>query len=66
MYASMILSLPGMALFLGSNASAILSLIPLSFLFARISLEERFLRTHLSGYADYTRRVPWRIVPRIW
>jgi protein-S-isoprenylcysteine O-methyltransferase Ste14 len=32
----------------------------------RIRLEERVLREGLAGYADYCRRVRWRIVPGLW
>jgi len=28
--------------------------------------EDRVLQTELPGYADYARRVRWRLVPGIW
>jgi protein-S-isoprenylcysteine O-methyltransferase Ste14 len=37
-----------------------------AFLALRIRLEERVLREGLAGYADYCRRVRWRLVPRLW
>lgn len=32
----------------------------------RIGVEEQTLRTGLDGYADYVRRVRWRLLPFIW
>ncbi len=32
----------------------------------RIRYEEHFLTAHLSGYAEYCRMVPWRLVPLVW
>ena len=32
----------------------------------RAFLEDRFLLDHLEGYADYARRVPYRLIPGIW
>jgi protein-S-isoprenylcysteine O-methyltransferase Ste14 len=29
-------------------------------------LEERTLEAGLPGYADYTARVPWRLLPGVW
>jgi protein-S-isoprenylcysteine O-methyltransferase Ste14 len=56
----------GIALWLGSLAAAIATLIPLALLVARILVEERMLRARLDGYVAYAARVPWRIVPRVW
>lgn len=33
---------------------------------ARIGVEERTLRLGFDGYADYVRRVRWRLIPLIW
>jgi len=33
---------------------------------ARIVREERTLRRGLAGYAEYTSRVPWRLIPGVW
>jgi protein-S-isoprenylcysteine O-methyltransferase Ste14 len=38
----------------------------LPFLIYRVVNEDRVLRSQLNGYADYARRVPWRLVPGIW
>jgi protein-S-isoprenylcysteine O-methyltransferase Ste14 len=32
----------------------------------RTALEDRLLRTELSGYADYARQVPYRLLPGAW
>jgi protein-S-isoprenylcysteine O-methyltransferase Ste14 len=32
----------------------------------RIGIEEKTLRDGLEGYDDYTRRVRWRLLPRVW
>jgi protein-S-isoprenylcysteine O-methyltransferase Ste14 len=66
MYAAMIPVLVGMCLWLQSYAGALLALVPLSILAARIVLEERFLRRTLAGYDAYTKRVRRRLIPGIW
>lgn len=47
-------------------AAAFVSVVVLPFLFYRVFNEDRMLRGQLDGYADYARRVPWRLVPGIW
>jgi protein-S-isoprenylcysteine O-methyltransferase Ste14 len=32
----------------------------------RITIEERMLKAGLDGYADYTSRVRYRLLPGIW
>jgi protein-S-isoprenylcysteine O-methyltransferase Ste14 len=32
----------------------------------RIRVEEKVLHEGLQGYADYARRVRWRLIPFIW
>jgi protein-S-isoprenylcysteine O-methyltransferase Ste14 len=32
----------------------------------KASLEERFMQERYDGYADYERRVRWRLVPMVW
>jgi len=66
MYAATAAVMVGMGLWLGSYAGALLSLVPIALLAARIVLEERFLRRTLAGYDEYTRRVRWRLVPGLW
>jgi protein-S-isoprenylcysteine O-methyltransferase Ste14 len=41
------------------------TLFTLTFIY-RTAQEDRFLRTNLSGYDDYTRRTPYRLIPGIW
>jgi protein-S-isoprenylcysteine O-methyltransferase Ste14 len=66
MYSGISLCKVGMALWLESYAAAILSLIPIALLAARIVYEERFLRGKLAGYNAYTERVRFRLVPFVW
>jgi len=56
----------GLALWLGSYAAALYASLPLGLLMVRIGLEERFLRRELPGYADYVKRVRYRLLPGIW
>jgi protein-S-isoprenylcysteine O-methyltransferase Ste14 len=47
-------------------AAAFLVAVVLPFLLYRVVNEDRVLQRRLDGYADYARRVPWRLVPGIW
>jgi protein-S-isoprenylcysteine O-methyltransferase Ste14 len=47
-------------------AAAFLVGIVLPFLLYRVINEDRVLQRQLEGYADYARRVRWRLVPGIW
>lgn len=47
-------------------ASAFLVAAVLPFLLYRVIKEDRVLQSQLTGYADYARRVPWRLVPGLW
>jgi protein-S-isoprenylcysteine O-methyltransferase Ste14 len=47
-------------------AGAFLVAAVLPFLLYRVVNEDRVLRGQLTGYADYARRVPWRLVPGLW
>ena len=62
-YAGMLLIYAGAAIWLGSYAAAIASVGFLLLTLARIMIEERWLRTHLPGYADYARRVRRVLIP---
>jgi len=66
MYASASLYLVGTPLALGScwGFISIAGMIP--FLIWRLFDEERFLTENLSGYDEYQRRVPHRLVPYVW
>jgi protein-S-isoprenylcysteine O-methyltransferase Ste14 len=65
-YLGLLLFFMGLALWLESYPSVIALLLPLVFLIARITVEERTLRETLPGYDDYRRRVRYRLVPFIW
>jgi protein-S-isoprenylcysteine O-methyltransferase Ste14 len=47
-------------------AAAFLIAVMLPFLLYRVIHEDRVLQSQLDGYADYARRVCWRLVPGIW
>lgn len=66
MYAAALLMFVGMPLWLGSYAGALAAAVPMMPIVARTIVEERTLRRELPGYADYARRVRWRIVPGLW
>jgi protein-S-isoprenylcysteine O-methyltransferase Ste14 len=66
MYAGAMFHFAGLPLLLGSWWG--LAVVPLFMgLFGvRIGIEEKTLRTALSGYDDYAARVRYRIIPLIW
>jgi protein-S-isoprenylcysteine O-methyltransferase Ste14 len=66
MYSGISLGKIGVALWLESYAAAILSIIPIVLLAARIVYEERFLRGQLAGYNAYAEKVRSRLVPFVW
>ena len=65
-YAGSIVYMIGMTFALGSSvalaAAAVLCLV----LAMRAALEDRTLRNELDGYAEYTRRVRFRLLPGVW
>lgn len=56
----------GLALWLESYAAALVVPLMYASFLARIFFEEKTLRATLPGYADYTRRVPYRLIPYVW
>ena len=66
MYAGSPLVHLGMSLWLGSYTAALYAFLPLGLLMVRIGLEEQFLRRQLPGYVEYSKRVPYRLLPGIW
>lgn len=66
MYSGSIPFIVGTALWLGSYAAAIFSIVPIVFIAVRSIFEERFLRRELPGYDDYTRRTRFRLIPFLW
>jgi protein-S-isoprenylcysteine O-methyltransferase Ste14 len=65
-YLGFLLFLVGVALWLESYASLLTLLALLVCLIARIRVEESTLKQKLPGYADYTERVRYRLVPFLW
>jgi protein-S-isoprenylcysteine O-methyltransferase Ste14 len=66
MYLGALFMLVGMPLLVGSRAALGLAGLFAIVLAGRIVGEERLLARELDGYADYRRRVRWRLVPFIW
>ena len=66
LYAGAALFLLGMTLWLESYAAALLTIMPLLVLAARILVEEKFLVDRLPGYDAYRRRVRYRLIPLVW
>lgn len=66
MYAGAIPLVLGLPLWLESYAAALAGLLVCGVMSTRIRVEEQFLLGHLPGYAEYVRRVPWRLIPGVW
>lgn len=66
MYASASLYVIGTPLALGSYWGLLAAGAMLPFLIWRLLDEERLLARSLSGYTEYQKKVPYRLVPRIW
>ena len=66
MYTGALLLTVCMPLALGSSWSLLLLIIVVPILAWRLLDEERVLRRDLRGYADYCRRVRYRLIPFLW
>ncbi|MDA9548369.1 MULTISPECIES: isoprenylcysteine carboxylmethyltransferase family protein [unclassified Bradyrhizobium] len=66
MYSGMTLFFTGVPLLLGSWWGLAMMPLLLALLAVRIPIEERTLREGLPGYADYTARVRYRLIPGVW
>jgi len=66
MYAAAALYLFGIPLLLGSWIGFAVAPIFLIGVSIRAVFEERTLAHELAGYADYMRRVRWRLIPGVW
>jgi protein-S-isoprenylcysteine O-methyltransferase Ste14 len=66
MYAGAIPVMIGAPLLLGSWWGLALSPLLILMMALRAVWEERTLSAELAGYADYMRRVPYRLVPHLW
>lgn len=51
---------------LGSLVGLVPAVLGCAFLALRAVYEERTLDRDLPGYHEYTLRVPWRLIPRLW
>jgi len=66
MYSVTLLLFLSMPLILGSLWSFVVFLAYPAIIGKRILGEEALLKQELAGYADYCRRVRWRLIPFIW
>ena len=66
MYSSTLLLFLTMPLILGSLFSFAVTLLYLPIIAKRIRNEEQVLTEGLKGYADYCRRVKYRLIPGVW
>jgi len=65
-YLGMLFLVPFSGLALGSWLSVGVGLIYSAMILRRVLFEDAFLTQNLDGYADYTRRVRYRLVPRVF
>ncbi len=66
MYAGAIPLFLGLPLWRESYAATLAALFVCIVMGIRIRYEEKFLLRKLPGYADYVRRVRWRLIPGVW
>ena len=66
MYAATVLLFLAMPLVLASPISFVVMLAYLPLIVKRIRNEEEILKDGLAGYADYMKRVKYRLIPGIW
>jgi len=65
-YAGTLLAAPAAALAIGSWGALIPALALSATFLSRAAHEDRFLHANLPGYAEYTGRVRFRLVPGVW
>lgn len=66
MYFSVLVTMIGLSLALGSYWGLVCVLVSLPILVVRILDEEQLLAQELSGYREYTRHVRYRLLPYLW
>ena len=66
MYASAALYLAGIPLLLGSWYGLLIVPLMILGIAPRAVFEERLLKRGLPGYADYMKRVRYRLIPGVW
>jgi len=65
-YLGSLIHMPGVALALGSLRGLVLVAAVIIVMIVRTALEDRTLRAELEGYAEYTRKVRYRLLPGVW
>jgi len=65
-YSAAIPTMVASGLVLCSWLAALLGVLGALWLVRRTVVEDRMLRAELRGYADYARRVRWRLLPGLW
>ena len=65
-YAGSVIYMIGMSIALGSRAALVAAIVVSLVLAVRTTLEDRTLQAELDGYAEYARRVRFRLVPGLW
>ncbi len=65
-YLGMLLSLLAFPLVMNSYWAFVPAFVGAALLLARTVLEDRYLAKELHGYADYTSRTKWRLVPGVF
>ena len=65
-YLGMIISVMCSGLVLGSWLGFALAAVYAALILRRVFFEDAFLKVNLAGYADYSRRVPYRLIPGGW
>jgi protein-S-isoprenylcysteine O-methyltransferase Ste14 len=65
-YAFGLLALLAQPIALGSLVALLPALVGAGLIALRAVREERTLARDLAGYADYVRRVRWRLLPGVW
>jgi protein-S-isoprenylcysteine O-methyltransferase Ste14 len=66
MYVGTVILMIGIPLALGSYWALLAVLVTMPALAVRITDEEKMLRTELDGYAAYTEKVRYRLMPYVW
>ena len=65
-YLGMIISVMSSGLVLGSWLGFAVAAVYAALILRRVFFEDAFLKVNLEGYADYARRVPYRLFPGGW
>jgi protein-S-isoprenylcysteine O-methyltransferase Ste14 len=65
-YLGLILLFVGIPLSLGSLGGLVPAALACFFIIIQTNLEDRILKSELSGYQEYSKQTQWRIMPGIW